>query len=938
MKSMKNNYLLSLLLCVFAVFSYAQDLSQIPLDPAVRYGQLDNGLTYYISQNALPEERGEFYLVQKVGSMQEEDDQSGLAHFLEHMAFSSTKHFPEKVLAGLEKYGAQLGQNMNAYTSFDQTVYYLSGIPLRTPGAIDTCLLILHDWSCAITFQDDKIDKERLVIKEEWRTRQGAYSRIMDKILPEIVKGSKYADRMVIGKMEVVENFPYQTLKDYYHRWYRPDLQGLIIVGDFDVDEVEAKVKELFGPIPKHPNPEERIYYPVPDNEEPIFVSATDPEATSVSISLYNKHDIIPVEIRNTPEGVRQSLVRRLVSSIVSNRIAEIRQKPDAPFTSAYASDGGFYVARTKDAWTASATCKEDQIRESFTVLAEETERARQHGFADSEIERVKAILLSGYESSYNNRNKQYNSARVSPYQNHFLSGWCAPGIEYDYHQINTLLPTINASDLHNYIKEIISDKKNIVITLSGPEKETISYPTKEELLTILDKVKKSDLAPYADNVSEDPLVAGLPAPGSIVKSEKGENYDETVWTLSNGMKVVIKKTPFNEDQILFSAKAFGGNSLFDDNEWLNIRYLNAVARLGGLGSFNSIDLSKKLAGKNANVSGYIEKYTQSISGSSSLKDAETLFQLAYLNFTSPRKDEDAFAAYKEREKTNLQNRESNPSAIFGDSLNNTIYGKTLRNKSVEMSDLENIDYDRILEMYKQSFANPGSFVVTLIGSMDEKAMEPLVIKYLASLPSGNKDATYKESDIKIRKGNIKNRFRQKMETPKATSFVLFSGNLPREANTFMQCEALNKLMQMIFMRTIRGDEGGAYSVGAHITSERIPYGDVMLSINFTTDPDRVDELNAIVHRELNNLAENGPLDDEYKKAVEGVLKDRQGWQVANGFWRAVLDIYYQYGEEENLDYENRVKSITKEQLQTMVKDLLKQENVIEVVMLPEKE
>lgn len=922
------------LFLLFAIMVNAQQPVQLPLDPKVRYGKLDNGLTYYISHNALPEKCGEFYIVQKVGSMQEEDDQAGLAHFLEHMAFSSTKHFPDKVLDGLERYGAQMGANMNAYTSFDQTVYYLSGIPLNTPGAVDTCLLILHDWAGFINLQDDKIDKERLVIKEEWRTRSGASSRIMEKALPVMMAGSKYSDRMPIGKMEVVENFSYQTLKDYYHKWYRPDLQGLIVVGDFDVDEVEAKIKTLFADIPKPVNPAERIYYTVPDNDEPIVAIFTDKEATGVSMSIYYKQDGIPRELRNTREGRVLGLTRRMVHSMLSGRLTEIRQKPESPFNSAYAHIGNFYAAQTKDAFTLGASSKEEKIRETFETLIRELDRAKRFGFTKGEIERTKANVLQSYENAYNNRNKQQNSSRVSPYMSHFLEGSAAMGIEYEYPLSKEILEELDAESLHNYLKEVIGEK-NIVITLTGPEKESINYPTESELISLMKKTLAENISPYVDTMSSRPLISNLPKPGSIIKTEVGQKYGETIWTLSNGMKVVLKKTDYSDDQIIFSANGFGGNSLFEDKEWLDIRYLNSVARLGGIGEFDNVELGKALAGKTVYVAGSVGQFTQSISGSSTKKDVETLLQLVYLHFTSPRKDMNAYAAFLEREKNGMKNRDSNPNVIFSDTLTRTIYGDNLRVKRPVMEDLERINYDRILEMYKESFANAGSFVVTLIGTVDEDVLKPLVEKYLASLPSGNKEMTYKEVSTHIKKGKITNHFNQKMETPMATSFLVFSGNLKRDANTFIRCEALNKILRMVFTRTIRGEEGGSYGVSANIGSERIPFGDVMLQVRYTTNPERVGDMNQIVYRELRKLAEEGPLEDEFQKAIEAVIKDRTGWQIQNGFWRAVLDIYYQYGEEENLNYLARIKSIKPEELQQMVKELLEQENVIEVVMTP---
>lgn len=910
-----------------------QAQTQLPLDPNVRYGKLDNGLTYYIRSNKIPENRGEFYLVQKVGAMQEEDNQNGLAHFLEHMAFNSTKNFPTNVIDGLEKYGAKMGPNINAYTSTDETVYFLSGIPLTTPGAIDTCLLILHDWSSFITMKDEAIDKERLVITEEWRTSAGYWTRISDIQRPVIYKDSKYAKRDIIGDMDIIKNFPYQTLHEYYKKWYRPDLQAVIVVGDFNVDEMEAKIKTIMADLPKAVNPAERIYYPVPDNDKPLVVIATDPEATSTSIQLRYKQDVVPRELRNTYETLYLAHVKALLWRMIGERFSEIAQKPDAPFNGA----SGNYLpyTATKDAWSLSASSKEGRLEETFRIMVRENERVRRHGFTQGELDRAKAGALMGYETRYNNRGTASNGSIVSPLVEHFLLGQVPPGIDADYEMAKKILADINLSTVNDFFKTIITDK-NIVISVSGPQKEGLSYPTEAKLLAIMAEVKAENIEPKVEAAVAASLMSELPRPGKVVKEEKDGLFGETIWTLSNGMRVIIKKTEFQNDQIIMSGEAFGGKSLIDDSEWLNMNFISAVPSIGGVGNLSPVDLRRFMSGKAAGVSISLGHYNANINGSSAGKDLETMLQLAHLYFTSPRKDVELFKAWLEQGRSALQNQDSNPDVLFSDAVNRAMYGSdNLRTKRMKAADLERVDYDRMIELYRLSFANPGAFTIIFTGTVDETTLRPLVERYLASLPSGNRDVMYKKIDLDIHKGKIKERLPQAMQTPKATVRIVYSGELPRNENTTLTTAVLNNVLSQLFNRTIREDEGGAYSIGSNYNVSRIPEGMTTLTVSYTTDPKRVDELNTIIYREINNLAENGPRDDEYQKAVEAAMKQRTEWQILNNFWTAVLNVYHVYGEDENTDFGERTRQITKEDLRDMMKALISQGNAIEVVMVP---
>lgn len=929
-----------LILAVLSIFMTdnikAQE-NELPLDPNVRYGKLDNGLTYYIRHNAYPANRANFYIAQKVGSMQEEDSQSGLAHFLEHMAFNGTKHYPGRktMMDYLEKNGAKFGANVNAYTSFDETVYNLSDIPLTRPTVVDSCLLILHDWSSFITLDNAEIDKERPIIKEEWRTRGSANSRILEKTLPILFKDSKYANRMPIGSMDVVENFDYQTLKDYYHKWYRPDLQGIVIVGDIDVDQVEAKIKEMFADIHLPQIVAERVYYPVPDNDEPIVAIATDKEATRTTVSIYFKHDPLPVEVRKTAQGLYMSYLQNLASDMLSTRFQEIAQKPDAPFVTALAYDDDYIVSKTKKAWTLSALSKEGQVENTLSDLIRENKRVVEYGFTQSEIDRAKANLLEGYKNVYNNRDKQQSSAYVDEYIRSFIDDEPIPGIEYEYDLAQRIVGGISSDAIDKYIRSIVTDK-NMVVSVTGPEKEGLSYPTAEELLVTISKAESDTLEAYVDTVSNEPLITNLPQKGTIVSEDKNNKLGSVVWTLSNGMTVAYKKTDFKDDQIMMNSIAYGGTSMYRDNQIFEANMISQVPVIGGLGQFNRTNLTKLLAGKSANVKTSVGYYTQSINGTSSIRDLETLMQLTYLSFTAPRKDEDAYQAYVSRLKDQLKNIRSAPSTIFSDSISSAVYGDNLRTKTMTEQDVDALNYDSIIAMYKQTFSNPGSFVFTFVGSLDPDTLKPLVEQYLASLPAGNVNAMYRDVDYTIRDGFYTNQFLQKMQNPKASVFDLIKGQMKRDQKTVLTVAIVNQLLDIIFTRSIREEEGGTYGVGSNLSIARIPEGRTLLQINFDTDPNKAVSLNQEVYKELRKLASEGPTDVDFTKVKEYMTKKYEQNIKTNGYWSSILNTYYFYGDNDNSDYLRILNSIKPKDVQKFVDKFISQDNLIEVIMVPE--
>ncbi|HBG41375.1 MAG TPA: peptidase M16 [Porphyromonadaceae bacterium] len=914
---------------------------KFPIDKNVRYGKLQNGLTYYIRNNPLPENRAGFYIVQRVGSMQEEDTQLGLAHFLEHMAFNGSENFPgrKKVVSFVEQNGGQFGTNINAYTSYDETVYSLSDIILSNDAIIDSCLLILHDWSGFLTLDHAEIDKERAIIKEEWRTRNDPVFRMTTQLYNAFFKGSRYANRIPIGDMQIVENFSYQELKEYYKKWYRPDLQGLIIVGDFDAERVEKKLKGLFSAIPVPVNAGNRIFYTVPDNEKPQIEIVTDPEATSTSISIFYKQDVIPDSIKWTEQGTIIRFLRILASQALSIRLSEISQRSDSPFSKASASIGKFMIAKTKDAWWLEATPKEGKIQESLTFLLRENKRAYLYGFTNTEIERIKASILASYRNLYNNRNKQKSIAYINEYMDSFLNGSPIPGIEFEYELVKRVLAKIGMNEVNEYMRRIVSDK-NRGVAITGPQKEGQSYPTEEAVLKLIDKVKEEDL--QKEHIEEpivQSLLTSLPRKGKIVKATTDKKWNTTNWTLSNGIRVILKKTDLKDDQIILSAVSPGGSILFPNSDVLNTDMINSVVGLGGLASFSKSDLGKILAGKMASSSVSVSLTTQEIQGYSSIKDLETLFQIVYLQLTAPRKDKEAYSNFVNQLKEQLKNREQNPSSAFNDTIIYTLYGENAGLHNIQAEDVDKLNYDRIMEMYRTCFSNLGALTFTFVGTIDEGTMKPLVEQYLASLPKGKPlKSKNDESAYQIKKGTYVKKVYSKMDVPKASVFQLYSGKINRNMKNDLMLNLFKQTLDIMFIQNIRENEGGTYGISTDIRCRRFPEGLTTLQIVFDTDTAKLERIKPILHACVEKIANEGIDSETLNMLVDYTQKEFEAMQGNNAYWNSVLSTYYLYNEDIFSDYIISLKSITPDDIKNLANNLLKQENFIEVVMLPKKD
>ena len=937
MRNLMKKMMLALVLMGSTLTISAQQpqMPPLPTDPNVRIGKLDNGLTYYIRHNELPENRADFYIAQKVGSILEEDNQRGLAHFLEHMCFNGTTHFPGKgIINWLESIGVRFGQNLNAYTSVDETVYNISDVPVIRDGIIDSCLLILHDWANDLTLDPKEIDNERGVIHEEWRSGQGAMMRMYEKTFPIMYAGSKYGHRLPIGTIEVIDNFPHQALRDYYEKWYRPDQQGIIVVGDVDVDKVEAKIKEMFSPIDMPANPAPREYNPVPDNKEPIVTIAKDKEQPQTMIYIWHKHPATPNEAKGNMGYLLQNYLFSMVESMLNARLNELTQSAEPPFIAAGAEDTDFLLAKTTKAFAGIAITKDDGIESGFAALLREMERARKFGFTESEYNRAKADYLRHLESAYNERNKVKNDAYVQEYVRHFIDNEPIPGIETEYALMNQIAPNIPLEAINNVLPQLIKDE-NIVINVFGPDKEGMSYPTEQQLLDVLKKVKAEELTAYVDKVSDEPLMKESPAAGKVVKEENGP-FGSTVWTLSNGVRVVLKPTDFKADQIMMRAFSPGGTSLFGTKEALQLKMLNEVAGVGGLGNFSNVDLEKVLAGKKASVSAFVNGLSEGLSGSCSPKDMETLMQLVYLSFTAPRMDQDAFTSFKNRAKANLANQEANPMTALTDSIQFALYGNHPLAMRVKAEMIDNVDYKRIMDMYADRFKEAGDFTFLFVGNINLEEAKPMIETYLGGLPTIKRTENFADVNMNFRKGEYKNVFNKELGTPMATVIVVAHGNCDYSLKSDILMKCLSRTLDMVYLEEVREKEGGTYGVQTVGQLTRYPKDEALLQVVFNTDPTKREMLMGIIMGELQRVAKEGPKEEHLAKVKEAMVKQYAESVKENSYWLGVLNNYYWYNEDMDSKFVELVNSITVEDVQKFAKQLFDQGNLIEVCMTDE--
>jgi len=912
----------------------AQMPQTLPLDPKVKTGKLDNGLTYFVVKNSEPKGQAEFYIVQKVGSILEEESQRGLAHFLEHMCFNGSKNFPGNgIISYLEKIGVKFGENLNAYTSIDQTVYNISNVPVKRQGIIDSCLLILYDWSCAINLNNEDIDNERGVIREELRTRSSATMRMYEKILPEIYPGNRYGVRLPIGLLDVINNFSHQEIKDYYHKWYRPDLQGIIIVGDIDPVAIENQIKSLFSSVPKKANPAERTQFAVENNTDPIISIASDPESTSTEFYLMYKHDVVPQEFRPTVAQLAIDYMNNMVVSMMNSRLSELSQKADPPFTGAGAEYGDFFIAQTKDAFMLNVSARDGQLDRAVRTIVNEAERVRKYGFTASEYERARANYTSRMEKIYKERETQKNEFYVNNIVNHFLTGEAIPGIEMEYTMMQQIAPAITIDQVNTYAKSLPT-RENVVMFTMMPQKEGLRVPTKEEMLALYESALKDSVEAYKETVSNEPLVPVAPKAGKVVKETAEPITGAVVWTLSNGATVVLKKTDFKEDQIVFTASSRGGYSLTAPEDVLNTKILNDVANLGGLGKFSAVDLRKRLAGKNVSINPSIGTNTEKISGSASPKDLETFMQLLYLSYTDIRKDDEAYNSFITRTKAQLQNMEAEPMMALQDTLTATLFSNNPYTNRLTLKDVDKLDYAKALQIVKERISNAADFTFVFVGNIDPATAKPLVETYIGSLPANkSKKEDWKSLKNTPAKGNIIKHFEKEMQTPKSSVYKIYTGKTAYNVENRIMADITKQVFDQVFTRSIREDEGGTYGVGVNMSVNYYPEDYFMFLYAFDTDVAIKDRLLARAQKEIDNVMANGIDKTDFSKVVEYMQKSYTQNQRENNYWLSVLTNRYLLGKDMHTTYEPALKNMTPEKVNSFIKSTLTQGNQMEIIM-----
>ncbi len=933
---MKKLTLTLLALLALSATALAQQAMPVPFDQNVRRGKLENGLTYYIRHNEKPAQRANFYIAQKVGSILEEENQRGLAHFLEHMAFNGTANFPGKELLNyMEHNGVKFGENVNAWTSIEQTVYMLTNVPTTNPGLIDSSLLVLHDWSSFISLEGEEIDKERGVILEEKRQRNSARQRMWEKMLPEIYPNSPYGHRMPIGTEEVISGFEHDALRAYYRKWYRPDLQGIIIIGDIDVNEVEKRLKTIFEDIPAPVNPAERTRFEVADNTEPIVSICTDREETNYSLSVYYKQDVVPNEDKNDIQYWLKGYIDQLVSTMYNNRMKELTQKANPPFIYGYGYYGTFFVSDTKDAWTTFAYAKDfSGIDEAMNAIVTENKRMQLYGFTASEFERAKADLMKHIENQYDERDKQETSRHFYPILSHFLTNEPLMGIENEYTLLGQILPTLPLEAINEYAKQFVRED-NIVITLTAPEKEGEVLPTKAELLALFEKANQVEVEPYVETVSNDPLIATLPVKGSIASKKHNNTFDATELTPKNGVKVIYKSTNFKDDEILMSAYSFGGYSVMDQSDPYTLQEINDLVKLGGLGNFSAIDLPKVLAGKKVNVNPNIGYFTEGLNGNCSARDLETMLQCTYLYFNSLRSDKEAFQSYITRSKSLVANAESDPNTAFRDSLMFALYDNHPLIKRMKAEDYDKIDYDKAMKLYAGRFEDANNFVFTFVGNINPETFEPMIEQYIGSLKTKKNDETWTDKIPAITDKDVNNHYTKAMENPKVSCYMVYNGDMEFSHKNQLTMRVLNDVMDIVYTEKIREDEGGTYGVGVSGNLSIRPKGTFMFLIAFETNKDVYEKLMGIATAELQNVASNGPRPEDLKKVKEFLIKKHGEDMESNRYWMNCIQSVERDKHNPMLDYNEVINGITSDDVANMAKAVLKGYKK-EIVQIPE--
>ena len=947
---MRIRNLFAVLLLMLVAFSTSMLSAQnmaIPVDPEVRVGKLDCGLTYYIRHNNYPENRVNFYIAQRVGSIQEEESQRGLAHFLEHMAFNGSEHFNgegKSIIDYTRSLGVNFGGDLNAYTSIAETVYNINDVPSTRQSAIDSCLLILKDWSGGLLLTDEEIDKERGVIHEEWRLGQGPQMRMLERQLETLFPDSKYGKRLPIGLMSVVDNFAYQELRDYYHKWYRPDNQALVIVGDVDVDHIEAQIKELFKDCVLDPNAAQVVDMPVPANDKPIIVIDKDKEQQYSEVTVMFKHDAVSREEKVNMDYMMLGYLESMVTRMLNTRLNDLAQEPDCPFDRAYCYDMSYLgIAKTMDAFTMEAMPKEGQSEAAAQALIVEALRAAQHGFTESEYERARDEYMSWMDNWYNERDKVSNETYGRTYCSNYLDGEPMTSVEQDYQIAGMIAPNMTVDMVNMIIPELINtDGQNMVITDFNQEKEGAVYPTVEGFQAAIDAANSAEITPYVDNVRNEPLMDmnKLPKKGKIVKESENELFGYKMLELSNGARVVLKKTDFKQDEITMSAFQRGGQSLYGEKDWANLELISSLDSYTGLGNFSNSELQKALSGKQ--VSAYINvgTHTDGVGGRSTVKDLETMFQLVYLKFTALTPDEKKFNQTMNLMETQLKNKDLMPESAMSDSLQYIMSNRSWRNKPFNVDDLKQVSLPRIMEIAKERTANAANYTFLFVGNIDEATIRPLIEQYIASLPAqkGKKSDWVNTTDMPT--GEVLCHFNRKMEEPKEYQVIIWhADNIPYSLENSIKANILGEVLNRIYLQKIREDAGAAYSTQAMgSTGPGVAGGKprTMVLAVAPVNPEFEEMVLKVLNEEMANACTTIDA-TALAEAKENMLKDHATNLKENWYWRSNIQQYLLLGLDDMTGYEDIVKAQTPESIAEFARQIYSAGNKIELVMGPEQ-
>ena len=915
-------------------------MQPLPEDPAVRKGRLDNGMSYYIRHNEKPKQQADFYILHNVGAIQEEDSQQGLAHFLEHMAFNGTKNLPGKQLIQyLETVGVKFGANLNAATSWDYTQYNISDVPTTRQGIIDSAMLILHDWSHFIALQPDEIDSERGVIMEELRTRENAQWRSVIKLLQALGQGTRYAERNLIGYLDGLKSFGHDQLEAFYHKWYRPDLQAVVIVGDIDVDRVEADLKKLMSDIPAPAaDAARKEVITVPDNDEPIISIFTDPEMTSSQANIFYKRPAMPIEMANTVSAEMISIICSYIDIMGNNRLSEIAMQPDAPFTGAgLSASGALGMIPTLDLAAVMLRTEDGKLARGIEAALTEVEKIRRYGFTQGEFERAQSDLMRSSERQYANRNDQTNVWYVRRYLNAYRKNDPMPDAESEWQLDSLLIQSLNVQTVNAVARQIFTEQ-NQVIKIDAPVKEGAAVPTEAEVLAIRKRVAESEVEAYEDNTVKEPLIDDLAAlKGSPVKrSSSDERYGTTEWTLANGVKVIVKPTAFKADEVMLRATAEGGSSVLTDAEYPYSELLAVIAGNSGVGKFSMTELGKQLAGSSATAGISVSDYQSQLIGQCSPKEVETMLQLLWLRFMQPRFNEADYQTIMKMVQTSVENMANDPDYLMAKHFIEVAYGNNPRRPMLSKELLEKFRFEELEPVYRKLFPDAGSFTFVFVGNVDPETLKPLVEKYIGSLPVAKKPMRAVDDHRAPVKGRIDDTFRVAMQQPKVSVAYLYSGETACTMQNRLAMLFLTQALSARYLESIREEKGGTYGVSVSGEVRHLPKDGYTMQIRFDTNEEMADELCEIILKEIETIVAEGPRSEDMEKTREYLLKNWGTSLETNGGWMNYINQREQTGLDFLADYERTVQQLTGDDVRALAAKIVADGNCVKVMMRPE--